>query len=161
MPNPKITDDAPMAVSDELWMEEALRCAQRALEAGEVPVGAVVVCDGRIVGRGWNQNISARDPTAHAEILALREAGTTIGNHRLGACALFATIEPCAMCAGALLHARIERLVYGADDPKAGAVRSVMQIVNHPQLNHKIEVQSGILGGRSAELLQAFFRSRR
>jgi tRNA(adenine34) deaminase len=155
------SDSASTAVSDELWMEEALRCAQRALEAGEVPVGAVVICEGRIVGRGWNRNISDRDPTAHAEILALREAGATVGNHRLGDCDLFATIEPCAMCAGAIVHARIKRLVYGADDPKAGAVRSVLQVVNHPQLNHKIEVQSGILAGRSAELLQAFFRNRR
>jgi tRNA(adenine34) deaminase len=142
-------------------MEEALRCAQRALEADEVPVGAVVVCDGRIVGQGWNRNISASDPTAHAEILALREAGTTVGNHRLGECELFATIEPCAMCAGALVHARIRRLVYGADDPKAGAVRSVLQVLNHPQLNHRIEVCSGVLAARSADVLQAFFKSRR
>lgn len=146
---------------DELWMEEALRCAQRALEIGEVPVGAVVVCNGEIVGRGWNRNLTARDPTAHAEILALREAGATVGNHRLGECALFVTIEPCAMCAGAMVHARIQRLVYGSDDPKAGAVRSVMQVVNHPQLNHKIEVRSGVLAGRGAELLQTFFKSRR
>jgi len=149
------------AASDELWMEEALRCAQRALETGEVPVGAVVVCDGRIVGRGWNRNITDSDPTAHAEIIALREAGITVGNHRLGDCELFATIEPCAMCAGALVHARIKRLVYGADDPKAGAVSSVMQVLNHPQLNHKIEVQSGVLAGRSAEVLQSFFKNRR
>ncbi len=142
-------------------MEEALRCAQRALEAGEVPVGAVVVCDGRVVGRGWNRNITASDPTAHAEIVALREAGASVGNHRLGDCDLFVTIEPCAMCAGALVHARIRRLVYGADDPKAGAVHSVMQVVNHPQLNHEIEVRSGVLAGRSAEVLQSFFKSRR
>jgi tRNA(adenine34) deaminase len=142
-------------------MEEALRCAQRALEAGEVPVGAVVVCDGRIVGRGWNRNITGFDPTAHAEITALREAGATLGNHRLGDCDLFATIEPCAMCAGALVHARIKRLVYGADDPKAGAVHSVMKILNHPQLNHRIEVRGGVLAGRSAEVLQGFFRNRR
>jgi tRNA(adenine34) deaminase len=146
---------------DELWMEEALRAAQRALEAGEVPVGAVVVCDGRIVGRGWNRNITDSDPTAHAEILALREAGASVGNHRLGQCELFATIEPCAMCAGALVHARIRRLVYGADDPKAGAVHSVMQVVNHPKLNHRMEVAGGVLSGRSAELLQTFFRNRR
>jgi tRNA(adenine34) deaminase len=142
-------------------MEEALRCAQRALESGEVPVGAVVVCDGRVVGRGWNRNITGSDPTAHAEVIALREAGVTVGNHRLGDCDLFATIEPCAMCAGAMVHARIRRLVYGADDPKAGAVHSVMQVLNHPQLNHKVEVQSGVLAGRSAELLQEFFRTRR
>jgi len=147
--------------TDELWMEEALRCARRALEAGEVPVGAVVVCDGKIVGRGWNQNISHSDPTAHAEVMALREAGANLGNHRLGDCDLFATIEPCAMCAGAVVHARVRRLVYGADDPKAGAVHSVMQVLNHPGLNHKLEVHEGILAGKCADLLQAFFRSRR
>jgi tRNA(adenine34) deaminase len=146
---------------DELWMEEALRAAQRALEAGEVPVGAVVVCDGRIVGRGWNRNISDSDPTAHAEVIALREAGASIGNHRLAGCDLFVTIEPCAMCAGAMVHARIKRLIYGADDPKAGAVRAVMEVLNHPALNHMVEVRSGVLAGRSAEMLQEFFRSRR
>jgi tRNA(adenine34) deaminase len=149
------------SISDELWMEEALSCAQRALEAGEVPVGAVVVHHGRIVGRGWNRNITDSDPAAHAEILALREAGAILGNHRLGDCEVFATIEPCAMCAGAIVHARVRRLIYGADDPKAGAVHSVMQVLNHPQLNHKIEVRGGVLAGRSAELLQAFFRNRR
>jgi tRNA(adenine34) deaminase len=160
-PLPAADGSSSMPPSDELWMEEALRCAQRALEAGEVPVGAVVVCDGRIMGRGWNRNISDSDPTAHAEILALREAGATVGNHRLSDCELFATIEPCAMCAGAMVHARIKRLIYGADDPKAGAVRSVVHVLNHPQLNHTVEVRSGILAGRSAELLQAFFRNRR
>jgi tRNA(adenine34) deaminase len=148
-------------VSDELWMEEALHCAQRALELGEVPVGAVVICEGKIVGRGWNRNISDSDPSAHAEIVALREAGVLVGNHRLGQCELFVTIEPCAMCAGAIVHARIQRLVYGADDPKAGSVHSVLQVLNHPQLNHRIEVLRGILAGRSAEMLQEFFRKRR
>jgi tRNA(adenine34) deaminase len=142
-------------------MEEALRCAQRALEAGEVPVGAVVVCEGRVAGRGWNRNISDSDPTAHAEVIALREAGAAVGNHRLSECELFATIEPCPMCAGALVHARIKRLIYGADDPKAGAVHSVMQVLNHPNLNHKIAVRGGVLAGRSAEMLQTFFRNRR
>jgi tRNA(adenine34) deaminase len=147
--------------SDELWMQEALRSAQRALEGGEVPVGAVVVTEGRIVGRGWNRNLADSDPTAHAEVVALREAGKNLGNHRLGECELFVTIEPCAMCAGAMVHARIKRLVYGAGDPKAGAIHSVMQVVNHPQLNHRMEVRAGVLAGRSAELLQEFFRSRR
>jgi tRNA(adenine34) deaminase len=142
-------------------MEEALRCAQRALEAGEVPVGAIVVQAGTIIGRGWNRNITDSDPTAHAEILALREAGAAVGNHRLGDCDLFVTIEPCAMCAGAMVHARIKRLIYGADDPKAGAVHSVMQLLNHPQLNHKTEVAAGVLAGRSAEVLQTFFKKRR
>src|SRR5258706_5720728 len=156
-----ISDQRLTTGPDELWMEEALRAAQRALEAGEVPVGAVVVCDGRIVGRGWNRNITDNDPTAHAEIVALREAGTIIGNHRLADCDLFATIEPCPMCAGALVHARIKRLIYCADHPQACAVQSVMQALNHPQLNHKIEVRSGVLAGRCAELLQTFFKNRR
>ncbi len=142
-------------------MEEALRCAQRALEAGEVPVGAVVVCAGRIVGRGWNRNLTDCDPTAHAEIVALRDAGRTVGNHRLGLCDLFVTIEPCAMCAGAAVHARLRRLVYGADDPKAGAVHSTLPVVNHPSLNHRIEVRGGVLAGRAAEMVQEFFRNRR
>jgi tRNA(adenine34) deaminase len=147
--------------NDELFMEEALRAAQRALEAGEVPIGAVVVCKGRVVGRGWNRNLTDFDPTAHAEIVALREAGAAMGNHRLPDCEMFATIEPCPMCSGALQHARIRRLVYGADDPKAGAVHSVMAVLNHPSLNHHVEVQAGVLAGRCAELLQAFFRERR
>jgi tRNA(adenine34) deaminase len=146
---------------DELWMEEALRSAQRALEAGEVPVGAVVVHQSRIVGRGWNRNILDKDPTAHAEIIALREAAVTLGNHRLPACDLFATIEPCAMCAGAIMHARIGRLIYGADDLKAGAVQSVMQVLNHPELNHRVQVTRGVLAGRCAEVLQEFFKTRR
>jgi len=150
-----------VTTSDELWMEEALRAAQRALEAGEVPVGAVVVRNGEVVGRGWNRNVAERDPAAHAEIVALREAGANLGNHRLEQCELFVTIEPCAMCAGALVHARIKRLVYGAEDPKAGAVSSVMTVVNHPQLNHQMDVRGGVLAGRSAELLQTFFRQRR
>src|SRR5258707_8691696 len=126
--------------ADELWMEESLRCAQRALEAGDVPVGAVVVCQGRVVGRGWNRNLIDHDATAHAEIVALREAGRNLGNPRLIDCELFATIEPCAMCAGAAVLARVRRLVYGADDPKAGAVRSALQEPNHPRLNHQMAI---------------------
>ncbi len=142
-------------------MLEALRCAQRALDAGEVPVGAVVVGDGRVIGRGWNRNLTDNDPTAHAEIVALREAGQNLGNHRLGDCELFATIEPCAMCAGAAVHARLRRLVYGADDPKAGAVHSILQVANHPRLNHQMEIRGAVLAGKSAEILQEFFRRRR
>lgn len=156
-----LTADYELWKNDELWMEEALRSAQRALEAGEVPVGAVVVHQGRVVGRGWNHNIADHDPTAHAEVVALRDAGVALDNHRLADCDLFVTIEPCAMCAGAMVHARIKRLIYGADDAKAGAVQSVMQVLNHPQLNHRIEVRRGVLAGRSAELLQEFFKSRR
>ena len=147
--------------SDELWMEEALREAQRAQALGEVPVGAVVVCDGRIVGRGCNRPITDTDPTAHAEILALREAARTVGNYRLADCAMFVTLEPCPMCAGALVHARLQRLIYGAEDPKAGAAGAVMNLLNHPSLNHRMEVVSGVLAGRCAELVQAFFRTRR
>ncbi|HYK48771.1 MAG TPA: tRNA adenosine(34) deaminase TadA [Terriglobales bacterium] len=150
-----------MISTDELFMEEALRAAQRALEAGEVPVGAVVVCGGKIVGRGSNRNLADSDPSAHAEIVALREAGAALGNHRLEDCELFVTIEPCAMCAGALVQARLKRLIYGADDPKAGAIHSVMQVVNHPSLNHQMEIRAGVLAGQSAEILQVFFRSRR
>jgi tRNA(adenine34) deaminase len=149
------------AMTDELYMEEALREAARAQAGGEVPVGAVVVCDGRVVGRGSNRNISESDPTAHAEMVALREAGRAVGNHRLLDCEMFATIEPCPMCAGALMHARLKRLVYGADDPKAGAVRSVIPVLNHPQLNHRMEVTAGVLAARCQELLQSFFRARR
>jgi tRNA(adenine34) deaminase len=148
-------------MTDELYMEEALGQARRAETAGEVPVGAIVVCDGRIVGRGWNRNLSDSDPTAHAEIIALREAGRATGNHRLLNCEMFVTIEPCAMCAGALVHARLKRLVYGADDPKAGAVHSVISVLNHPQLNHRMEITGGVLAARCQELLQTFFRARR
>jgi len=160
-PRPTTNDYSATDPRDELFMQEALRAAQRALELGEVPVGAVVVCDGRVIARGWNRNITDSDPSAHAEIIALREAGAAVGNHRLGDCELFVTIEPCAMCAGALVQARLRRLVYGADDPKAGAVHSVLQVLNHPQLNHRMQVRAGILSGRSAELLHEFFRSRR
>jgi len=142
-------------------MHEAIRAAQRALEVDEVPVGAVVVCEGKIIASGFNRNVRDSDPTAHAELVALREAAAVVGNHRLGGCDLFVTIEPCAMCAGAMVHARIRRLVYGADDPKAGAVHSVMRVLDHPSLNHRIQVQGGVLAGRCAELLQEFFRLRR
>lgn len=142
-------------------MEEALREAQRALALGEVPVGAVVVRDGEIVGRGCNRPITSNDPTAHAEIIALREAGSTIGNYRLSDCDLYVTVEPCAMCAGAITHARIRRLIYGAEDPKAGAVHSVLQVLNHPRLNHQMDVTFGVLAARSMELLQSFFREKR
>lgn len=146
---------------DELWMEEALREAQRALALGEVPVGAIVVHQGRIVGRGCNRPISANDPTAHAEMLALREAGQTIGNYRLLDCDLYVTVEPCAMCAGAITHARIRRLIYGAEDVKAGAVHSMLQVLNHPKMNHAVEISSGVLAARCMDLLQSFFRDRR
>jgi tRNA(adenine34) deaminase len=158
---PPVKDSLPIPSDDELWMQEALRAAQRALDAGDVPVGAIVIHEGKIIGRGWNRNIVDSDPTAHAEVIALREAGAAIGNHRLLNCELFATIEPCAMCAGALVHARIRRLIYGADDPKAGAIHSVLNLVSNPRLNHQMEVKPGVLAGRCAEMLQSFFRLRR
>jgi tRNA(adenine34) deaminase len=150
-----------MNPGDELWMEEALRLARLAEVAGEVPVGAVAVFHERIVGRGWNQVISGSDPTAHAEIQALREAARELGNYRLTGCQLYVTLEPCAMCAGAIVHARIDRLIFGARDPKAGAAGSVLQIVNHPALNHQLEITEGVLAGRCQEMLQTFFRRRR
>lgn len=149
------------AAQDESFMREAIALAQRAEAAGEVPVGAVVVQSGVVVGRGHNRNLLDTDPTAHAEVVALREAGRALGNHRLSECELFVTIEPCAMCAGAMVHARIRRLVYGASDPKAGAVQSVMRVLNHPQLNHLVEVDSGVLSAECAALIQDFFRRKR
>jgi tRNA(adenine34) deaminase len=146
---------------DEKWMAAALAEANRAQALGEVPVGAVVVSAGKIVGRGHNRVIQDSDPTAHAEVVALRAAATTLGNYRLSGCDLFVTIEPCAMCAGAIVHARVKSLVYGTDDPKAGAVRSVLGVLNHPQLNHKVEVRSGVLRERCARLLQEFFKKKR
>jgi tRNA(adenine34) deaminase len=150
-----------MNVADEIWMEEALREAQRAEAAGEVPVGAIVVYKGRIIGRGCNRNLLDYDPTSHAEIVAMREAGRALRNHRLLDCELYVTLEPCAMCAGAMVHARLKRLIYGAQDAKAGAVVSVMQVLNHPQLNHQMEVTAGVLAGRCMDILQTFFRARR
>ncbi len=150
-----------MSQPDELFMEEALREAQRAYALGEVPIGAIVVRDGHVVGRGCNRPVTGHDPTAHAEIQALREAGHVVGNYRLVDCDLYVTVEPCAMCAGAITHARIRRLVYGAEDSKAGAVHSMVQVLNHPKLNHQVEVTCGVLAARSMDLLQAFFREKR
>lgn len=146
---------------NEFWMEEALREAISAQASEEVPVGAIVVLDGKIIGRGSNRNRTDSDPTAHAEIVALREAGRNLGNYRLEKCAMFVTIEPCAMCCGALVHARLARLVYGAADPKAGAVRSIMQVLNHPRLNHRMEIVGGVLAGVCTQMMQAFFQERR
>jgi tRNA(adenine34) deaminase len=139
----------------------ALDEARAAAAAGEVPVGAIVVENGVVVGRGQNRVLRDLDPTAHAEIVALREAAKAVGNYRLGGCEIFATLEPCAMCAGAMIHARLARLVYSAADPKAGAVSSVLEVLNHPRLNHQMLVTSGELAEESGELLRAFFRERR
>jgi tRNA(adenine34) deaminase len=139
----------------------ALEEARAASAAGEVPVGAVVIENGVVVGRGQNRVLRDVDPTAHAEIIALREAARTVGNYRLGSCELFVTLEPCAMCAGAMIHARLSRLIYAAADPKAGAVGSVLEVLNHPKLNHQMLVTSGELSEESGELLREFFRQRR
>jgi tRNA(adenine34) deaminase len=132
-----------------------------AAEAGEVPIGAIVVCAGNIIARAQNRVLRDVDPTAHAEIVALREAAKALGNYRLNGCTLYVTLEPCAMCAGAMIHARLDRLVFAAADPKAGAAGSVLGVVNHAQLNHQMVVESGILGDEAAELLRSFFRERR
>jgi tRNA(adenine34) deaminase len=148
-------------MTDAEAIAQALDEARAAAAAGEVPVGAIVVEKGVVVGRGQNRVLRDSDPTAHAEMVALREAGRTLGNYRLGTCELFVTLEPCAMCAGAMIHARLGRLIYGAADPKAGAVSSVLEVLNHPRLNHQMLVTSGILPDESGELLRAFFRDRR
>ena len=146
---------------DAAWMELALEQAELAAAAGEVPVGALVIKDGEIIGRGHNRNLLDNDPTAHAEIVALRQAAARLRNHRLVGCTMVATIEPCSMCAGALIHARIARLVYGASDPKAGAAGSLLRVLNHPGLNHKTDVTAGVLADRCSEILQKFFRQKR
>ena len=142
-------------------MAEALAEAQLAGNAGEVPIGAVVVVDGEIVARGQNRVLRDLDPTAHAEMVAMRAAARAIGNYRLLECELYVTLEPCAMCAGAMIHARLKRLVYGARDPKAGAAGSVLEVLNHPRLNHQMAVTGGVLEEECGELLREFFRQRR
>lgn len=148
-------------MDDESYLRVAIAEAQAAEAAGEVPVGAVVVHQGQIVAWGQNRVLRDSDPAAHAEIVALREAGRTLGNYRLGGCTLYITLEPCAMCAGAILHARIARLVYAAADPKAGACGSVLEVMNHPRLNHRVEVNSGLLREECGAMLTNFFRARR
>jgi tRNA(adenine34) deaminase len=148
-------------IDDHEAMQSALAEARLAAEADEVPIGAVVVRDGAIVTRGQNRVLRNLDPTAHAEIVALRAAAAALGNYRLTGCTLYVTLEPCAMCAGAMIHARLDRLVFAAADPKAGAAGSVLAVLNHPQLNHQMQVEQGILGEESAELLRSFFRERR
>ncbi len=151
-----------MAVLDHATrMREAHRQALRALAAGEVPVGAVVVHEGQIIGSGFNQPIQTGDPTAHAEIVALREAGRAAGNYRLDGATLYVTVEPCLMCAGAVIHARIGTLVYGATEPKAGAICSAMRALDHPLLNHRVEVVAGVLEDECRGIIQKFFDMRR
>ena len=148
-------------MTDVEYMRLALAEAQAAAAAGEVPVGAIVVFEDRIVARAGNRTIADCDPTAHAEILALRAAAQVIGNYRMTGAILYVTTEPCAMCAGAMIQARIARLVYGCDDPKGGAARSCFSVFDHPALNHSVQVSPGVLAGECAEVLQAFFASRR
>lgn len=147
--------------ADLEFMQAALAEARAAGDAGEVPIGAAVVFEGRVISTGQNSVLRRLDPTAHAEIVAMRGAAQVIGNYRLLGCTLYCTLEPCAMCAGALIHARVGRLVYAAPDPKAGACGSVLTVLNHPQLNHQMPVEQGVLAEESAELLRNFFRDRR
>jgi tRNA(adenine34) deaminase len=147
--------------ADLAFMEAALAEARLAAERGEVPVGAVVVVEDRILARAGNRTIGDCDPTAHAEIIALREAAKAVGNYRLLGASLYVTIEPCAMCAGAMVQARIARLIYGADDAKAGAVRSCFSVFDHPQLNHRVDVTPGVRADESAAALKDFFAARR
>jgi tRNA(adenine34) deaminase len=147
--------------SDEEYMRAALDLATEARERGEVPVGAVLVLDGEILGRGFNQPVSLNDPTAHAEIVALRQAGREAGNYRLPGSTMYVTIEPCQMCVGAMVHARVARIVYGTPEPKAGAIESAMRAHEHPSLNHRLEVTGRVLEAECREVIQAFFADRR
>lgn len=148
-------------MTDEDFLREALLEAHSAASAGEVPIGAVVVRNETILARGQNRVLRDQDPTAHAEVVAMREAARVLGNYRLNDCELYVTLEPCAMCAGAMIHARLKRLIYAASDPKAGAAGSVLEVLNHPRLNHQMLVTTGLLAEESSELLRSFFRERR
>jgi len=148
-------------ISDLEAMSSALAEARKAAEAGEVPIGAVVVHNGAIIAHGQNSVIRTSDPTAHAEIVALRHTAAILGNYRLNGCSLYVTLEPCAMCAGAIIHGRLDRLVYGTPDSKAGACGSVLSVLNHPHLNHQMQVGQGILAEECGDLLRVFFRDRR
>ncbi len=148
-------------MTDREAIELAFAQARLAAYAGEVPIGAVVLREGAVIASGQNRTLRDNDPTAHAEIVAIREAARAVGNHRLNGCTVYATLEPCAMCAGALIHARIDRLVYAAPDPKAGAAGSVLSVINHEKLNHQMSVESGLMADESSELLKAFFKERR
>lgn len=151
----------PAGNRDRYWMGRALALAQRAADAGEVPVGAVLVRGNEVIGEGWNQPIGACDPTAHAEVLALRAAAARVGNYRLVDSTLYVTLEPCPMCAGALVHARVARVVFGAADPRAGAAGTVFDLLRSPALNHRSEVTGGVLVEECGALLREFFRARR
>ncbi|MBY4839279.1 tRNA adenosine(34) deaminase TadA [Pantoea sp. DY-5] len=147
--------------TDEYWMRYALELAKRALEQGEVPVGAVLVQGEKVIGEGWNRPIGQHDPTAHAEIMALRQGGKVLENYRLLDTTLYVTLEPCVMCAGAMVHGRITRLVYGAKDEKTGAAGSLLDVIGHPGMNHQIQIDCGVLAEECAGMLSDFFRMRR
>ncbi|MGA9340904.1 MAG: tRNA adenosine(34) deaminase TadA [Rhodanobacteraceae bacterium] len=161
--NTRVDQDGRVGMLDDaFWMTQALALARRAQTGeGEVPVGALLVRDGKVIGSGWNRNISRNDPSAHAEIEALRDAGARLENYRFPGTTLYVTLEPCVMCAGAILHARVHRVVYGADDPKTGAAGSVFDTLTSDRHNHRVAVTRGVLGAQSAQLLRAFFRERR
>ena len=147
--------------SHDDWMRRALALADRAAEEGEVPVGAVVVRDGTLLGEGWNQVISTQDPSGHAEIVALRDAAAVVGNYRLPGVTLYVTLEPCTMCAGAMVHARVEQLVFGAREPRAGVICSTCSMLEEPWFNHRVSWRGGVLAEESSNRLQAFFQARR
>ncbi len=147
--------------ADDNWMKHALSLALRAEKEGEVPAGAVVVCDGELIGEGWNRNIALHDPSAHAEIMALRDAGQRLKNYRLPACVMYVTLEPCAMCVAAAIHARIDRLIYGASDPKTGALGGAYSLPVGYRHNHQLDSSGGLLGEDASGLLREFFRRRR
>ena len=157
------SDTDPQALRDERWMRHALALAERAQrEDDEIPVGAVLVsADDEVLGEGWNRNISEHDPSAHAEIVAMRQAGRQLRNHRLLGATLYVTLEPCAMCAMAMVHARVARVVYGASDPKTGAAGSVFDLLADPRHNHRVAVAGGVLGGEAGGMLSAYFRAKR
>jgi len=155
------TSDASAPDSDIHWMQLALELADHAAEIGEVPVGAVLVKEGHVIGRGYNQPISSSDPTGHAEIVALRQAAQQQGNYRLPGATLYVTVEPCAMCAGAIVHARVERVVFGTAEPKAGAVCSHLQLFDQAQLNHRVAWQGGVMADEAKAQIQSFFARRR
>ena len=145
----------------EHWMQHALSLAEKAQDAGEVPVGAVIVLENEIIGEGWNQSIGLHDPTAHAEIQAIRAACQALSNYRLPGADLYVTLEPCPMCAGAIVHTRLNRVIYATPDPRSGSADSAFQLLNNPQLNHSCEIVSGVIQERASEMLKAFFRARR
>ncbi len=157
----RMMENYPIQPADERWMSQAMLLAKRAEALGEVPVGAVVVRDGAIIGAGFNRLICDNDPTAHAEIIALRAAGRQLGNYRLPGATLYVTLEPCSMCAGAIISARLERVVYATPDPRTGAAGSVFQILDNPDLNHRCRVTTGVQTEQAAEMLRGFFRARR